>query len=166
MSVATGRLVPLPTLVLAAIAMLAFAGNSVLCRLALVDTTIDAASFTVLRIASGAIMLWLLLSVRRRPRPAAGNWTGALALTVYAAAFSLAYLRLDTGTGALLLFGAKRIPEIAKGLGKGITEFKRAVKDVKDEIETSAEETPSTPSQPPPNTTPTSSPEAEKKVES
>ena len=67
---------------------------------------------------------------------------------------------------ALLLFGAKRIPEIAKGLGKGITELKRAVKDVKDEIETSAEETPSTPSQPPPNTTPTSSPEAEKKVES
>ena len=66
----------------------------------------------------------------------------------------------------LVLFGAKRIPEIARGLGKGITEFKRAVKDVKDEIETSAEETPSTPSQPPPNTTPTSSPEAEKKVES
>ncbi len=119
MSVATGRLVPLPTLLLAAIAMLAFAGNSVLCRLALVDTTIDAASFTVLRIASGAIMLWLLLSVRRRPRPAAGNWTGALALTVYAAAFSLAYLRLDTGTGALLLFGAVQLSMLGFGLVRG-----------------------------------------------
>ncbi len=66
---------------------------------------------------------------------------------------------------ALLLFGAKRIPEIAKGLGKGITEFKRAVKDVKDEIETSAEEPP-TPSQPPPNTTPQGDAETERKVES
>jgi len=65
---------------------------------------------------------------------------------------------------ALLLFGAKRIPEIAKGLGKGITEFKRAVKDVKDEIETSAEDT--TPSQPPPHTTPQGSQEPERKVES
>ena len=65
---------------------------------------------------------------------------------------------------ALLLFGAKRIPEIAKGLGKGITEFKRAVKDVKDEIETSPEDP--TPPQPPPNTTSPSSPEAERKVES
>lgn len=65
---------------------------------------------------------------------------------------------------ALLLFGAKRIPEIAKGLGKGITEFKRAVKDVKDEIETSAEEAP--PAQPPPNTTAQSTSEPERKVES
>ena len=65
---------------------------------------------------------------------------------------------------ALLLFGAKRIPEIAKGLGKGITEFKRAVKDVKDEIETSAEDAP--PSQPPPANTTAQSNETEKKVES
>ncbi len=66
---------------------------------------------------------------------------------------------------ALLLFGAKRIPEIAKGLGKGITEFKRAVKDVKDEIETSAE-APSTPSQSPPDTTPQNDAQVERKVES
>ena len=64
---------------------------------------------------------------------------------------------------ALLLFGAKRIPEIAKGLGKGITEFKRAVKDVKDEIETSAEDTPAPP---PPARPAAESTEAEKKVES
>jgi len=65
---------------------------------------------------------------------------------------------------ALLLFGAKRIPEIAKGLGKGITEFKRAVKDVKDEIETTAEDT--TPTEPPANTTSQTSTEPERKVES
>lgn len=60
---------------------------------------------------------------------------------------------------ALLLFGAKRIPEIAKGLGKGITEFKKAVKDVKDEIETAPDDTPP-PQQPPANTQPkTSEPE-------
>jgi sec-independent protein translocase protein TatA len=65
---------------------------------------------------------------------------------------------------ALLLFGAKRIPEIAKGLGKGITEFKRAVKDVKDEIETTAEDT--IPTEPPANTTSQTSTEPERKVES
>ena len=65
---------------------------------------------------------------------------------------------------ALLLFGAKRIPEIAKGLGKGITEFKKAVKDVKDEIETSAE-APTAEQPPPANTTPQNA-EPEKKVES
>ncbi len=65
---------------------------------------------------------------------------------------------------ALLLFGAKRIPEIAKGLGKGITEFKRAVKDVKDEIETSVDTPP--PSQPPPNATSQTDSDAERKVES
>ncbi|SVD82411.1 uncharacterized protein METZ01_LOCUS435265 [marine metagenome] len=65
---------------------------------------------------------------------------------------------------ALLLFGAKRIPEIAKGLGKGITEFKRAVKDVKDEIETSAEDT--TPTQPPANTASQTNPDTERKIES
>ena len=65
---------------------------------------------------------------------------------------------------ALLLFGAKRIPEIAKGLGKGITEFKRAVKDVKDEIETTADD--AAPTQPPPNTASQSPTEPERKVES
>ncbi|HAA78358.1 TPA: twin-arginine translocase TatA/TatE family subunit [Candidatus Latescibacteria bacterium] len=66
---------------------------------------------------------------------------------------------------ALLLFGAKRIPEIAKGLGKGITEFKRAIKDVKDEIETNVDDAPPSPPPPPANTAPQSQ-EPEKKVES
>lgn len=99
--------------------MLAFAGNSVLCRLALANTRIDAASFTVLRIVSGAIVLWLLLGLRKRARPASGNWAGALALTLYAAAFSFAYIRLDTGTGALLLFGAVQLSMLAFGLVRG-----------------------------------------------
>ncbi len=110
---------PLPTLFLAGIAMLAFAGNSVLCRLALVNTGIDAASFTVLRIVSGAIVLWLLVVLRKRARPASGNWAGALALTIYAAAFSFAYIQLDTGTGALLLFGAVQLSMLAFGLVRG-----------------------------------------------
>jgi drug/metabolite transporter (DMT)-like permease len=110
---------PLPTLFLAGIAMLAFAGNSVLCRLALVNTGIDAASFTVLRIVSGAIVLWLLVGLRKRARPASGNWAGALALTIYAAAFSFAYIQLDTGTGALLLFGAVQLSMLAFGLVRG-----------------------------------------------
>ncbi|WP_339845673.1 DMT family transporter [uncultured Halopseudomonas sp.] len=110
---------PLPTLFLAGIAMLAFAGNSVLCRLALVNTGIDAASFTVLRIVSGAIVLWLLVGLRKRARPASGNWAGALALTLYAAAFSFAYIQLDTGTGALLLFGAVQLSMLAFGLVRG-----------------------------------------------
>lgn len=113
------RSLPLTTLLLAAIAMLAFAGNSVLCRLALAETRIDAASFTVLRIVSGAIMLWLLLAMRKRVRPTSGRWTGALALTVYAAAFSFAYVRLDTGTGALLLFGAVQLSMLGFGLVRG-----------------------------------------------
>ncbi|GGC91212.1 DMT family transporter [Halopseudomonas salina] len=119
MPAAAERTLALPTLLMAGIAMLAFAGNSVLCRLALADTRIDAASFTVLRIVSGAIVLWLLLSLRKRARPASGNWAGALALTVYAAAFSFAYIRLDTGTGALLLFGAVQLSMLAFGLFRG-----------------------------------------------
>lgn len=119
MPAAAERTLTLPTLLMAGIAMLAFAGNSVLCRLALADTRIDAASFTVLRIVSGAIVLWLLLSLRKRARPASGNWAGALALTVYAAAFSFAYVRLDTGTGALLLFGAVQLSMLAFGLFRG-----------------------------------------------
>ncbi|MDC9025195.1 hypothetical protein PRO73_30650, partial [Pseudomonas aeruginosa] len=95
------------TLLLTVLALLAFAGNSLLCRAALKDTAIDAVSFTALRLFSGALMLAVLLHLRRRPAtPARGGWRGAAALFVYAAAFSYAYVQLDAGTGALLLFGA------------------------------------------------------------
>jgi drug/metabolite transporter (DMT)-like permease len=114
------------TLLLTALAMLAFAGNSLLCRLALKTTTIDAASFTSLRLLAGALMLWLLVRLRQNRRNAgngngnsSGSWRAALALFVYAAAFSYAYLQLDAGTGALLLFGAVQISMLAYGFMQG-----------------------------------------------
>lgn len=107
------------TLLLTALAMLAFAGNSLLCRLALRETEIDAASFTTLRLASGALMLAALLRLRSGSRPLAGSWPGALALFTYAAAFSFAYLHLDTGVGALLLFGAVQLSMLLWGLWRG-----------------------------------------------
>ena len=110
---------PPRTLLLTALAMLAFAGNSLLCRLALRETAIDAASFTAIRLASGALTLWLLLRLRTARQPMAGNWPGALALFAYAAAFSFAYLQLDTGVGALLLFGAVQLSMLLWGLWRG-----------------------------------------------
>lgn len=107
------------TLLLTALAMLAFAGNSLLCRLALKHTEIDAASFTSLRILSGALTLWLLLRLRPGNGALAGSWAGALALFAYAAAFSFAYISLDAGAGALLLFGAVQISMLLWGFYKG-----------------------------------------------
>ncbi|WP_312602233.1 MULTISPECIES: DMT family transporter [Pseudomonas] len=105
------------TFVLTALAMLAFAGNSLLCRLALKQAEIDPASFTTLRIFSGALVLWLLL--RRQNSAPAGNWSSAMYLFVYAAAFSFAYTSLEAGTGALLLFGAVQITMLTHGLLQG-----------------------------------------------
>ncbi|WP_313115639.1 EamA family transporter [Ectopseudomonas guguanensis] len=102
-------------LLLTTLAMLAFAGNSLLCRLALRESEIDAASFTAIRLFCGALTLWLLLRLRQGRRPVAGNWPGALALFTYAAAFSFAYLQLDTGAGALLLFGAVQLSMLLWG---------------------------------------------------
>ena len=114
--------VPMPVarvVALTVLAMLAFAGNSLLCRMALKHTTIDAASFTTIRLASGALMLWLLVRVRGGSHPGAGNWRSACALFVYAAAFSFAYLSLTAATGALLLFGAVQATMIGHGLWSG-----------------------------------------------
>src|SRR3982751_1052486 len=91
---------------LTTLAMVAFAGNSLLCRQALKHTTIDAATFTFVRILSGAICLWIIVQFRRGVGRKAGSWLSAAALFGYAALFSFAYLRLTAGTGALLLFGA------------------------------------------------------------
>ena len=110
--------------------LLAFAGNSVLCRMALTTTSIDAASFTTVRLLSGALMLsvlvWLLPSAARtgkvagiKTRHLGGNWLSALALFAYAAALSFSYGDLSTGTGALLLFGAVQATMIATGLWAG-----------------------------------------------
>jgi drug/metabolite transporter (DMT)-like permease len=105
--------------ILTATTMIAFAANSLLCRAALRDTSIDAASFTLVRIFSGATVLWLMMKLRGTKWREAGNWLSALALVTYAAAFSFAYRTLSAGTGALLLFGAVQATMILWGLYKG-----------------------------------------------
>lgn len=109
----------LTTLALTLLAMTAFAGNSLLCRAALKDTDIDAASFTTLRLLSGAFVLWLFLRRYNPPISSAGNWISASALFVYAAAFSYAYTSLTAAAGALLLFGAVQVTMIGYGLWQG-----------------------------------------------
>jgi drug/metabolite transporter (DMT)-like permease len=108
---------------LVGLALLGFAGNSLLCRLALRGGDIDAASFTALRLASGALALALLAKWQHRgadaPAPARGDWGSALALFVYAAAFSYAYLGLTAATGALLLFGAVQLTMLGRGFALG-----------------------------------------------
>jgi len=100
-------------------AMLAFAGNSLLCRLALKQTAIDPTTFVVIRVVSGALMLWLVLALRQQSERLEGSWAGALALLAYALAFSFAYTHIPAGTGALLLFGAIQISMILYGLAIG-----------------------------------------------
>lgn len=116
------------------IAMWAFAGNSVLCRWALVDTNIDPASFTTIRLVSGTLFL-VLLTLVIKPKfiqypdsssPTAqgfsklsGSWLGALALFMYAACFSFAYISLSAATGALILFGSVQFTMILYSIFKG-----------------------------------------------
>lgn len=113
---------PLPRLaLLTALAMLAFAANSLLCRIALRDGHVDAASFTAIRLLGGALALWLIVRLRQGPAraPLGGSQLSALALFVYAAGFSWAYLQLPAATGALLLFGAVQASMILWGLWRG-----------------------------------------------
>ncbi|HPE60750.1 MAG: DMT family transporter [Thiothrix sp.] len=104
------------------LALLAFAGNSVLCRLALGGGHIDAAGFTLVRLGSGIVVLALLVLWHQRGRhpPVGGSWLAALYLFAYAAAFSWAYLSLDTGTGALILFAAVQLSMIGVSLWSGL----------------------------------------------
>lgn len=99
--------------------MVAFAGNSLLCRAALMHTGIDAASFTTIRLISGAMMLWLIVRIGRGTPVGRGNWLSAFALFVYAAGFSFAYVSLPASTGALLLFGAVQVTMIGHGIRTG-----------------------------------------------
>jgi len=109
------------------ITMLCFAGNSVFCRLALRQTTIDPASFTSVRLISGALVLALIVYGRQRfwrtgvirSAGLGGNWISALALFVYASALSFSYADMSTGIGALLLFGAVQATMILTGLWRG-----------------------------------------------
>ena len=101
---------------LISLAMIAFASNLLLCRAALKHTSIDAASFATIRLTSGALVLWLVVSVRRGTTFGSGNWISAFALFVYAAGFSFAYISLPAATGALLLFGAVQATMIGYGV--------------------------------------------------
>ncbi|MCL7461536.1 DMT family transporter [Pseudomonas sp. NW5] len=106
------------------LSLLAFAGNSLLCRLALMQGAMDAHSFTVLRLLSGAVLLWLLVQRRSAasgvpaPRLGGSGW-GALALFSYAYLFSVAYLQLEAGAGALLLFAAVQVSMFVGGWLRG-----------------------------------------------
>lgn len=106
-------------ILLTTLAMLAFAANSLLCRAALLHTDIDAASFTTIRLMSGALVLWFIVQLRSGIGQGAGNWPSAFALFVYAAGFSFAYITLSAATGALLLFGAVQVTMIGYGLWAG-----------------------------------------------
>lgn len=110
----------LRTLTLTALALLCFAANSLLCRAALSGGHTDAASFTLMRLASGAVVLALLGRVRRSPSPPSGMaWGSALALFAYAIGFSLAYVRIAAGVGALILFASVQFTMIGAGLFGG-----------------------------------------------
>lgn len=100
---------------------MAFAANSVLCRLALGRAAIDAASFTTVRLASGALMLSLVAATFGKKVPAARSYRplSALLLFLYAAAFSYAYTNLSTGTGALILFGSVQATMLSVALRSG-----------------------------------------------
>lgn len=105
--------------ILTTVAMIAFAGNSLLSRVAFLETNIDAASFTSLRLLSGFVMLWLISFVSHQPYKGEGCWISAFALFMYAAGFSFAYVSLSTGMGALLLFGAVQATMIGHGIYSG-----------------------------------------------
>jgi drug/metabolite transporter (DMT)-like permease len=108
------------TIVLTSLAMMAFAANSLLCRAALGARTIDAASFTTIRLTSGALVLWFIVRfIQRGPAQSSGDWLGAAMLFLYAIAFSFAYLSLSAGTGALILFGLVQVTMFIVGLRAG-----------------------------------------------
>jgi drug/metabolite transporter (DMT)-like permease len=99
--------------------MLAFAANSLLCRVALASGAIDAASFTTVRFVSGALALLLFTAATGRSALSGGSWRAAAVLFVYAFPFAFAYTRLGAGTGALVLFGSVQATMIAAGLAAG-----------------------------------------------
>jgi drug/metabolite transporter (DMT)-like permease len=102
-------------------ALVCFAFNSILCRLALHADEIDAASFTAVRLISGAAALFIIFSLfgKKDAKTESGNWASAFFLFAYAICFSFAYLGLTTATGALILFGAVQLTMIAAALFKG-----------------------------------------------
>lgn len=112
---------PIKTTLLTGLALVAFAANSVLCRLALGNEAIDAASFTIVRLLSGSIVLLMIMTATRRTAAHAtkGSWSAGFMLFLYASTFSYAYVSLDTATGALILFASVQITMILLSLATG-----------------------------------------------
>lgn len=109
------------TILLTIFALIAFAANSIICRMALGNDAIDPASFSTIRLVSGAVVLWVIVNatLRGKADKHPGSWWSAAMLFVYAAAFSFAYVSLNAGVGALILFGAVQATMITAGLVKG-----------------------------------------------
>ena len=113
------------TIALTTFAMVAFAANSVLCRLALRGGAIDPATFTTIRVGSGALLMGLLVAIAHRGGRATGggagggDWVEAFLLALYAIAFSFAYVRLGVGTAALVLFGTVQVTMLLWALRAG-----------------------------------------------
>ena len=107
------------TIALTAVAMVAFAANSVLARLAFATAGAEPLSYTGLRLIAGAVTLAILLLVRDRRLVVAGSWRGAAALFGYAILFSIAYILLGAGTGALILFASVQIGILGWAVFKG-----------------------------------------------
>src|SRR5512147_1307294 len=106
--------------ILTSLTLACFAANSLLCRAALGHRLVDPATFTSVRLASGAVVLGLVLVLARRGRPTGGSLGSALALFLYAAAFSLAYVRIGAGVGALLLFAAVQVTMVGWTALRGV----------------------------------------------
>ncbi len=109
------------TAALTVLALIAFAANSVFCRLALAEPIIDPASYTAVRLITGAMALWMIATFGRKEsfEKSGGSWISAAMLFSYAVTFSFAYISLSAGTGALILFAAVQITMIAVGLYTG-----------------------------------------------
>jgi drug/metabolite transporter (DMT)-like permease len=111
----------LNTVLLTSFALIAFAANSIICRMALGGAAMDPASFSTIRLVSGAVVLWLFVKATQQGNAAKhpGSWWSAAMLFLYAVAFSFAYVSLNAGVGALILFGAVQATMITSGLLKG-----------------------------------------------
>ena len=108
------------TLGTTAFALIAFAGNSILCRMALGRATIDAATFSTLRLVAGAgTLLLIMASTQKGSLRLRGSWMSATMLFLYAVPFSFAYISLSTGTGALVLFGSVQVTMMLAALFAG-----------------------------------------------
>ena len=109
------------SLILTTLALIAFAANSVLCRMALGENTIDASSFTVIRLLSGVLVLLAIVKIThsKKSLSSTGSWLAGMMLFLYAITFSFAYMTLETGSGALILFGSVQITMIFLSLFSG-----------------------------------------------